>query len=778
MPKQFDTFLNSQKSSKQAEMILRDLNEKLERGEILTQEELQQQLAEQLQTVESRGRITFEVPVAPGNVVVAERLERFFKELAMDVEILFTEVDATDRTLANMANVIETQLRNLEFNLGQLRSELIERRVKIPPGSGWSKIVRDSFERGYGQLLGRAELPYDLFKDVRTGLSQDGEANPIKADAKIEGVAKKLILPEIDNRVVGFREATLNRTASSTSGNLDLGDETPLYRAIDQSTDTFWSMLVANSQPLLGTPTAEVTQVAGPSTGSTIMLNLSGLQDPRQHDYFVQLVNTSGNQYRCFADLTQQVQARNCIWDTGNRCQWDYDTLYSLNCTNNNCSRYEARLLEPTSGIWGPLEDGFEFDTGAQLAFSGTVREGQTWRVTVSPSGMVGAVAELQLELSQPGHINWFELDPVSESPFKLVSVDYTRPGTSGRLPITSGTLEVGDRVRLDFPSIEADSIYLTIQQENYIEGDFLLRQDQVARSRILRMRDQLNAPSIEEFYEVGAEHLLAQHLPNGPLRDYVDARGDDPEKIQGYIYQVGVFNATCGHTSYKDTAVAVTRATRVVTPRMFAVVGDLEPAISYASGLQSAPNGTLEFSVVRLNYDANGTLINIEDFPVPRIREGLVHERLFIDSDRTGQLRFAADEIDSVEVLSLGRTLTEDEYEVTETTSPVTRTTIQITRQDVSQTAIVLVKYTLRTGVFLNQERNLVLEDNSNNELSISPVSAIVVADSRAANRDIEYSDVHLRIILRRNDPDIYTTPGLRDYQLLISEADPGRFF
>lgn len=778
MPKQFDTFLNSKKSQKQAELILRDLNKKLEQGEILSQEQLRQRLAELLGTVESRGRIVFEAPVSPGQMMVAERLQRFFDELNMDIEILFTEVDATDETLANMANVIDTQLRNLEFNLGQLRSELIERRIKIPPGSGWSKIVRDSFERGYGQLLGRAELPFDLFKDVRTGLVQDGEANPIKADAKIEGVAKKLILPEIEDRVVGFKDAQLNQTASSTPGDLDLGVDIPLYRAIDQSNGTFWSILVANSQPLLGEPTYEVTQVAGPDTGSSLLVDVSGLMDPRHHDYFVQVVSTSGFSYRCLPDLAAQEQARACRWDVGNRCNWDYEQFYSLGCTNNNCARYEARTIAP-SGVWGPLEDGFQYETGAQVAFSGAIQPGQTWRVTVKPSGMAGANLELQLDLAQPGSINWFELDPVTNSPFKLNAVEYTRPGTSGRLPITSGVLEVGDRIRLDFPSIEAESVFLSIQQENFTEADFLLRQEQVTRSKVLRMRDQENAPSIDDFYSVGSEHLLASYLPAGPLREMVDARGNDPDKVRGYIYQVGIFNATCGHTSYADTAIAVTRATRVVTPRMFAVQGDLEPAIQYASGIATADiNGTLEFSVVRLNYDGNNTLINIEDFPVPRLRGGLIHERLFIDTDREGDLRFAADSISSVEVLSLGRTLTTDEYVVTDSSSPIRRTSIRITRKDVSQTAIVLVKYVPATGVFLNQEKNLMLESNSDNELSLSTVDAIVVADSRAANRDIAYSDVHLRIILRRNDPDIFTTPGLRDYQLLISEADPGRFF
>ena len=145
MAKQFDTFLSSEKSKKQAELILKELNQKLDRGEIRTQEQLRQELAEQLQIVESRGRITFEAPVTPGNILVAERLEKFFKDLSMDIEILFAEVDATDNTLANMADVVDTQLRNLEFSLGQLRSELIERRIQIPPGSGWSRVVRDSF---------------------------------------------------------------------------------------------------------------------------------------------------------------------------------------------------------------------------------------------------------------------------------------------------------------------------------------------------------------------------------------------------------------------------------------------------------------------------------------------------------------------------------------------------------------------------------------------------------------------------------------------------------
>src|SRR2546422_5522989 len=50
----------------------------------------------------------------------------------------------------SIASIINSQIIRLEFSLGQLKSKLIEKKVKIPPGSGWSILLRDSFDQGYG----------------------------------------------------------------------------------------------------------------------------------------------------------------------------------------------------------------------------------------------------------------------------------------------------------------------------------------------------------------------------------------------------------------------------------------------------------------------------------------------------------------------------------------------------------------------------------------------------------------------------------------------------
>ena len=159
----------SKVSAKQTELILRKLVKKQENGEIRSDEELRKELTAQIGAVTGGGLITLEIPVLPWNMVESERFKTFFEDLGMDIEVLFVEVDNTEEILAGFANNIESHQRGLQFEIGNLRSEIIRRRLRRPPGSGWSTIQRDSFDSGYSKLLDRAELSIDLFYDDRTG---------------------------------------------------------------------------------------------------------------------------------------------------------------------------------------------------------------------------------------------------------------------------------------------------------------------------------------------------------------------------------------------------------------------------------------------------------------------------------------------------------------------------------------------------------------------------------------------------------------------------------
>jgi len=763
--------------AERSERIFRDLIKKQESGEIRTEAQLREELEKQINAVNARGQITLEIPVRPGEVISSEAMARFFEGVSADISILFVEVDHTDELLTRQADVINAQIQSLRFAMGQLKAEGIQKKIRIKPGAGFTTIARDSFDRGYSDLAGRAEVPYDLFKDVRSAKdTAKAEAVPIRADARVEGIGKKLILPSATNRDVGFKEIKI-LVADSTGGDLPINNIYPIFNAIDGSADTFWSLTLGTQWPLLGTSVPAVTRVQGTS-GLSPTVNFSGLQDPRPHDYYVKIVGWSG----IYPVITSLSTAESyigpiCQYDTKLECFWKYDEQYSQNCINANCSRYSTDTTTAASGAVA-LEDGFQYNTGAKLSwtnFSG-LGVGTTFKISNQPSGTVGAVTALELTLTTPSNINWIELDPVIDAPFTITNVQYTQPNESGRQTIVTGNINVEDRIRIDMPRIEAEKIYLTLQQKNYRKSRLVTNPKTTALNQIEAIKSGPTEPTPGDLASVDMPILMEDFVRDPDVRDIFVQTDWTPEINDGHFYQVGLFEVGCGLSSYSENAIAVSKERRVRTPTMFGMQANLEPGIDIA--VSGADVGTFEFSVVKLNHDEQGSLINIQDFPVPLAVSGAITERLFIDDTKVGKLRFSASSITSITDIANSRTLTTAEYTLSTSNEVAPKSTVVISRTDIGPSNVLIVVYVPQFGVFLNDDRSLSLEDNSNFQLSINDVQAVVTATPEIANRKIDFSDVYTRIIIRRNDNDSFNTPKLRDYQLLISEQDPNRFF
>lgn len=776
MKRQFQNF-RTVVNEKQSEILLRRLAERQAAGEIRSEQELKQALEEGLREIDARGRITIELPVMPWDKVTAERFKSFFEDLGLDIEVLFAEVDHSESVLDGLAELIATHVRNLQFSLGQLRSEVVQRRVRTPPGSGWSLISRDSFDRGYGKLLGRAELEINLFEDTRTGIVEDKENVPIKADARIEGIAKKLVLPETTNSIIGFKSA---KVTSVTTSDVEVSNDIPVHNAVDGRLDTFWSHIVANSLPLVGEATATVTQLAGLS-GVNPTVDVTDIKDPRHHEYLIKIIGYSGvNAEYVSLDNLEDFTGAQCQHDIGDRCRFKYDDFYSTNCTNASCSRYQPERTFLVSGV-ADLGDGFGFDTGIDIHFPNSgldLRAGQTWKVAIIPSGTVGATVDMEMRLKKSSNINWIEIDPVIENPLQILSVNYTAPGSTTQQSITSGTIDVQDKIRLDFQKIEAEKIHISFNQETYEEGSLLLRPKQQAILQLTQAYERQNTPSLDELYRIPTEAVMAEFVSNGPARTILDSRSTKPKQIDGYFYQFGIFDISCGLTTYADTAIALTKEVRATTPRMVAIQPNLESDVSYAVAQNT--QGTIEFDIVRFNFDVNGALINIDQVPLPHVdASGLITERLFLENTTQGYTRFAADEVSGIEILNTNTTLDSSDFSADDESGNPRRTLITLGEDvNLAENNSILIKYKPQYGVSLNQDRTVIIEDNREQQLSVSQVPALLSISKTAANRDIAYSDIHLKILLRRNAVDVNNTPGLRDYILLVNEGDEDRFF
>lgn len=770
--KEFRTLIDASMS----EALFKDLAKRQESGEIRSAAEFREELFNQLTTLSKRGKITLEIPIKPYDIVTAEQIREFFDSLKLDIEILFKEVDHTETVLTGLVTVIRGQLQSLKFSVGQLKAEAVQRKITIEPGSGFSRISRDGFDRGYSKLAGRSDTPYNIFRDIRNAEDAlESESVVIKADAKIDDIGKKLTLPESNISEVGFKEVSLG---AGDVSDIPITQRYDIKNSIDPSDDTFWSYTIAKAHPILGTAYSRTNQISGPA-GVAPTINLSGLVNNYRQDFYLKITKVSGStaNYVAGTSLNQAV-GPTCIYDIG-KCQWDYKDFYSDGCTNTICSRYTFDDHQMVSGV-GNILDGFGFDTGIDFAFnSGMVSgliPGQTWQISVLQSGTVGATVVLELDLKLPNYINWLELIPVAGQAFNITKVQYSKPLNSGLVTVTSGSIFVADQVRLDFPKIEAEKIYITISQPTYLKADLEIKEDDISLNKIEDLKLQERTPILAEKNLVNIATILKNYIKSPLIRGYLTDTATKVRKINGYFYQFGIFHVTCGLSSYVENAIAVSSPVRAKAPRLFAIQANLDTDISFTDTTNSY--GTVEFSVVKVNYDINNSLIKIQDFPVPNVEaDGYITERLILSSDNTGQLRFPATAIERVVVLSTGRTLTVDDYLLTTVQEDIPTSYLKINRVDINKTSLVIVRYKPKYGTYLDESRLISLEDNTTRQLSLSNIDYVISTESRIANREVSYADIYVRIILRRNNSDSSTTPQLRDYQLLINENDPGRF-
>ena len=764
--------------AERSERIFRNLIQRQAEGAIRTETQLREELEKEINAVNARGKVTFEIPVKPGEVVSSAAMAAFFKMVSTDIDVVFAEVNSTDEILTRQAEVINAQIQSLRFSMGQLKAASIQKKIRMKPGAGFTVVARDSFDRGYSDLSGRAEVPYDLFKDIRSADDTvKAEAVPIRADARVEGIGKKLILPSAKNINIGFKDIKII-TDESTGPELLIDNIYPIYNAIDGQIDTFWSHTLGKTWPVLGTPTPSISRIQGTS-GLNPTVNMSGIINPQPHDYYIKVVGLSGI-YPIVRSLPtpEAYIGPICQYDISTKCFWNYSRQYSQNCINASCSRYSTNNTIVASGIIA-LEDGYGYDTGATLQwtnFSG-LGVGTTFKISNEPVGTIGITIALELTLTTPNNINWIELDPVVDAPFLITSVKYSKPTQSTKYDIVTGNINVEDRIRIDMPRIEAEKIYLTFQQQNYNTARLITNPKVTALNQIEALKAGPTDPTPADFASVDLPILMEEFTTNPDVHDILVQTSWTPEINDGSFYQVGLFEVSCGLSSYSENAIAVSKEQRVYTPTMFGIQANLEPGIDIA--VSGTDVGTFEFSIVKINYDKQGSQINIQDFPIPVVTSGNITERLYLNDAGNGQLRFAASSISGIQDLANSRALVSTEYSLSTTNNgavPVSQ--VSITRSDIGPANVLTVTYTPKYGVYLDANKTLVLENNDNFQLSINDVSSIVTAEPKIANRNIEFSDVYTRIIIRRNDNDSFNTPKLRDYQLLISEQDPSRFF
>ena len=193
---------------------------------------------------------------------------------------------------------------------------------------------------------------------------------------------------------------------------------------------------------------------------------------------------------------------------------------------------------------------------------------------------------------------------------------------------------------------------------------------------------------------------------------------------------------------------------------------------------------GTWEFDVIKYNYDSESSLINVQEIPYPIFVSGFIKERLFLDSDNIGTLRFAADSLNSITdvtgntFISLTRrTVLSSGVQLSTTRAVKPVSSVKITNPDIGPQNTLVVEYTPRYNIFLLDDRTATLADNRDSENSLSSMPVLIKASPYINNKTVDTSDMYLRIIIRRNATDSFVSPKLTDVSLMVGESDLDRF-
>ena len=748
-------------SDLQSAALLARVRERQSIGELHSVDEVVAEIDRQTAAVDARGRISLPTDFS-GRVPSAE-LERLDGDLKADVGVLFGGIDALAAVEGDVAALMAAQLETLEAADAQLRLELADRQYRLQPGTGWTSLVQDSFEAGTSRLLADDETPAWLV----SGLSTDGTAVPtaeVDVCPTAAGAGGKLRLAATSETNVGFKAA---RVVSASSPSVDAAH--PPANAVDGDGGTFWLHAACPARPVFPAVAFEARRVAGTGTAPVSVL-VSGDVDPRRQDHYVFVVD--GNRgYVCGADPGDAKTVGRCGWAFEDRCAWSLAAYRGPDCADPLCPRRVAAtrtMAAVPSGFAAAVDDGNGGTTGLSVLFSGEPAAGDAVRVSVLPSGAPGVSVELALELTRPARVNWLLLDPVVEAPCLLESVSVVDVGAAAR-PLLDVPVPLDGRMRLDFAPCEAREFRVVLRQPTYRAADVAVGARTASTSALLALRDADVPPTAEERRNFPLESLFAEGTLDAAFADFLPRSGSGTRSA-GCLYALGLFEADCGLTLHAEASYAASRPQRFATPRLFAVSGNARGVAG-----ADAARGTVEFSVARINYDAAGTALSADLFPVPfPDASGLVRESAVLDDAKSAVLRFPAASVASVDLVRLGASVP---FAAATAAGSVPRTTVTVSHADAAAGDVAVVAYVPTTGVLLDAASGARLEDNAGRTLSLAETPFLVVAPGAVDGTPIASSDVLLRAVLRRASADAADGTALGDYVLFVSESDAGRF-
>ncbi len=423
-----------------------------------------------------------------------------------------------------------------------------------------------------------------------------------------------------------------------------------------------------------------------------------------------------------------------------------------------------------------------------------------------------GVLQKLEVNLAATQDINSVELEAASLHPMVLEKITYIgSDGIERDTNIPSRTLLAPAKIQ--FSRVTADRLILHIRQNNYIETQFEEKDFDTNFANVI-VGDPSD-PNVESISEHFRSILSSNFLLEGILG--IPRNRELAQQRKFFQYLVGFDNIRVGFSNYRNRSIFVSKTLEANTPGQVALTasesrsGEVGGVISTDTDLFDESkfyHGSIEYEIVKENFDAGGNFVGIDRFPILPIGQArVIHERVFLtekvdgstkdnagflrlfpDLDgSTGDIRGFRNGTELVEgtgfvinrspgVPSAGLDLLDQESPNVENRM---RKAIKILSPVISD--IYTFTYTPKVGNSIELPKTTtsllnVVNLGDAGRIRVCRENLVVTDRLREANI-IAKSNIYLIIFLRRNSAELHLTPTVEEYALFAGTEDLDKF-
>jgi len=408
-----------------------------------------------------------------------------------------------------------------------------------------------------------------------------------------------------------------------------------------------------------------------------------------------------------------------------------------------------------------------------------------------------GIRIKLRLDLGGLRDLNTLQIEPASPTPMILEQITYMAP--SGTMIDMSFDLLITSDVTLNIGRITASELILTFKQVTYEAAKY----HRSPRSNMWeRIWTDTSSPEIgdtERLENIATE--LNDILQDSEIVAITDLPSRDVyEETTIYQYTFGFDNIRCYLNKYQSRGLFVSQPVKVESPGLIALRTTEEIPTTVINNV-SYPACSLEYYIVKQNYNTDGIVVDREVLPILPAASGLTiaNERLFLNKhddsaiSNVCSLRFVPDlttapviKTNLISELTMGDEDNGDfQARVIGGTWRDSWSTLatDITASSLPAPIEIQIKihipspYTIYTINYVASSRDGDPQRDINPYVLLQDNGTLRCFENHGPYGTIQAADVYLVIIMRNNSYDATITPVIEDYKLLISSHNSTKF-